>query len=222
MVVLQLFKNDEYVSYDSEKKKRKNKTPSESTNDSEDTNNKNRKIGSSILKKRSENLETRRDQLDVVRRDFVLSLINTTNREKQMVLVDDVVVLSKYLQCLTQKDECEDGVWLAHELMHHDEPIDTGDGQVVYIERVAGITKLERDGRIEECYEDALAGIPGTTQGTSYLKHDMAYIDKFRRDLLVVLADSPYNKMKYRKRFKQYHASLSDAAMVEDDEDASS
>ena len=29
-----------------------------------------------------------------------------------------------------------------------------------------------------------------------------AYIDKFRRELLVVLVDSPYNKMKYRNRFK--------------------
>ena len=60
-------------------------------------------------------------------------------------------------------------------LMHHDDPIDTRDGQLVYIERVAGVAKLERDGRIEECYEDALAGILGTTQGTSYLKHDMVF-----------------------------------------------
>lgn len=115
-VVLQLFKNDEYTSYDTEKKKRKNKTPSESTNGSENTNNKKRKIGSSNLKKRSEVPETQRDQLDVVRQDFVASLINTTNREKQMVLVDDIVVLSKHLQCLTHKDESEDGVWLGDEV----------------------------------------------------------------------------------------------------------
>ena len=49
-----------------------------------------------------------------------------------------------------------------------------------------------------------------------------AYIDKFRRELHVVLVDSPYNKMKYMNRFKQYHARQSDAAAVEDDEDASS
>ena len=115
-VVLQLFENDEYASYDTEKKKRKNKTPSECTNDSEDTNSKKRKIGSSNLKKRSEVPETQRDQLDVVRQDFVASLINTTNREKQMVLVDDIVVLSKHLQCLTHKDESEDGVWLGDEV----------------------------------------------------------------------------------------------------------
>ena len=81
-VVLQLFKNDKYVSYNTENKKGKNKTPSESTNDSEDTNNKKRKIGSSNLKKRSEVPLWKRDQLDVDRQDFVASLINTTNREK--------------------------------------------------------------------------------------------------------------------------------------------
>ena len=61
----------------------------------------------------------------------------------------------------------------AFQPMRHDEPIDTRDDQ--HIERVAGVAKLERDGRIEECYEDALAGIPGTTQGTTYLKHDMIF-----------------------------------------------
>ena len=60
------------------RKKRKNKTPSECTNDSEDMNSKKRKIGSSNLKKRSEVPETQRDKLDVVRRDFVATLINTT------------------------------------------------------------------------------------------------------------------------------------------------
>ena len=49
-----------------------------------------------------------------------------------------------------------------------------------------------------------------------------AYIEKFRKELPVVLVDSPYNKMKYRNRFKQYDARLSNAAAVEDDEDASS
>ena len=38
----------------------------------------------------------------------------------------------------------------AIQLMRHDDPIDTRDGQLVYIERVAGVAKLERDGRIEE------------------------------------------------------------------------
>ena len=117
-VVLQLFKNNEYASYDTKKKKRKNKILSESINGSEDTNNKKREIGSSNLKKRSEVPETQRDQLNVVRQDFVASLINTTNPEKQMVLVDDIVVLSKHLQCLTHKDESEHGIWLGDEVRY--------------------------------------------------------------------------------------------------------
>ena len=106
------------LAYDTEKKKRKNKSPSESTNDSEDTNNKKRKIGSSNLKKRSQVTETRRDQLDMVRQDFVASLINSTNHEKQMVLVDEIVVLSKHLQCLTQNDGPEEAVWLGDEVRY--------------------------------------------------------------------------------------------------------
>ena len=57
--------------------------------------------------------------------------------------------------------------------MRHDEAIDNRDGQLVYIERVAGVANLKRAGRIDKCYEDALAGIPRTTQGTNYLKHDL-------------------------------------------------
>ena len=64
---------------------------------------------------------------------------------------------------------------VAIQLMRNDPPIDTRDGQLVYIERVVGVAKLERDGTIEECYEDALAGISRTTQGTTYLKHNMVF-----------------------------------------------
>ncbi|KAI4991085.1 hypothetical protein ZWY2020_039456 [Hordeum vulgare] len=190
------------------------------------------------------------------------------------------------------------------QIMCHDHPKDIRDGQLVYIERVADVVMLERDGKVENCHEAALAGSHGTTKGDNYLRHDLyvedlmrpfipardgtlakpktgaqvlvgrvltdlqevaslvqeagaeqvyrmctlenkmdeclrhtringkltedlikelkAYIDKFKRELPVVLLDSPYNKMKYKKRFKQYHASLSDAAAVEDNEDASS
>ena len=48
-----------------------------------------------------------------------------------------------------------------------------------------------------------------------------AYIDNYRRELLVVLLNSPYNKVKSMKRLKTYNASLSDAAAIEDHEDAS-
>jgi hypothetical protein len=43
-----------------------------------------------------------------------------------------------------------------------------------------------------------------------------AYIDDYRRELPVVLLNSPYNKLKSMKRLKMYNASLSAAAAVED------
>ena len=49
-----------------------------------------------------------------------------------------------------------------------------------------------------------------------------AYIDNYRRELPVVLLNSPYNKLKSMKRPKKYNASLSDVAAIEDHEDASS
>ncbi|KAI4997737.1 hypothetical protein ZWY2020_053079 [Hordeum vulgare] len=184
----------------------------------------------------------------------VASLVREAGAEQ----VDRMYILEKKMdECL--RCTCTNGkltedlvkelnvVDAAIELMRHDEPTDTRDGQLVYIERLAGVVKLERDGRIGKLHGDALTGIPGTTQGTSYLKHDMVFlptrslnvhwflvvvnprrkeiqanIDEFRREIPVVLVDSPYNKMKYKKRFKPYHARLSDAAAVEDYEDASS
>ena len=49
-----------------------------------------------------------------------------------------------------------------------------------------------------------------------------AYIDNYTRELPVVLLNLPYNKLKSMKRLKTYNASLSDAATIEDHEDASS
>ena len=48
-----------------------------------------------------------------------------------------------------------------------------------------------------------------------------AYINNYRRELPVVLLNSLYNKLKSTKRLKTYNASLSDAAAIEDHEDAS-
>ncbi|KAI4987846.1 hypothetical protein ZWY2020_028604 [Hordeum vulgare] len=361
---------DSTISYaSSDKKRKKNKTPSESTNDSKDTKNTKGKNHASDIKDTDTGALRLETDLEKFRQIYVAEIINTSDLDKQLVVIDDIVLLQKHLQCLTVTDggkydkwlgdEVVDAVieimchdhpkdtrdgqlvyiervadvamlerdgkvencheaalagshgtpkgdnylkhdltwyyekWRVHqldstisyasrlrpliqnwseekakkvdniiennylgvgeyvedlmrpfipaqdgtlaklktgtqvvdaaiELMRHDEPTDTRDDQLVYIERVADVVKHERDGRIEKCYEDALAGISGTTQGTSYLKHDMANIDEFRRELPVVLVDSPYNKMKYMKRFKQYHARLSDAAAVEGDEDASS
>ena len=61
----------------------------------------------------------------------------------------------------------------AIQLMHHDDPIDTRGGQLVYIERVAGVAMLERDGKVENCHEAALVGSHGTTKGDNYLRHDL-------------------------------------------------
>ena len=47
------------------------------------------------------------------------------------------------------------------------------------------------------------------------------YIDNYRRELHVALLTSPYNKLKSMKRLKTYIARLSDAAAIEDHDDAS-
>ena len=113
------FKDDKYVAYGTEKVKRESKTPSESTNDSKDRNNKKRKIGSSNSKKRVESpLWKRREKVDKARLDLVAEQINTIDREKQMVLVDDIVVLSKHLQCLTHRNVAEDDIWLGQEVRY--------------------------------------------------------------------------------------------------------
>ena len=57
--------------------------------------------------------------------------------------------------------------------MHHDHPNDIRDGQLVYIERVVGVAMLERDGKVENYHEAALAGSHGTTKGGNYLRHDL-------------------------------------------------
>ena len=53
--------------------------------------------------------------------------------------------------------------------MRHHHPKDIRDVQLVYIERVAGVAMLERDGKVEDCHEAALAGSHGTTKGDNYL-----------------------------------------------------
>ena len=59
------------------------------------------------------------------------------------------------------------------QIMRHDHPKDIRDGQLVYIERVAGVAMLERDGKVENCHEATLAGSHGTTKGDNYLRHDL-------------------------------------------------
>ncbi|XP_044414949.1 uncharacterized protein [Triticum aestivum] len=80
-------------------------------------------------------------------------------------------------------DVGEDDKWLGDELvdaviqiMRHDHPNDIRDGQLVYIEMVAGVAMLERDGKVENCHEAALAGSHGTTKGDNYLRHDLVLL----------------------------------------------
>ncbi|KAE8784296.1 hypothetical protein D1007_42218 [Hordeum vulgare] len=89
----------------------------------------------------------------------------------------------KHLHCLTKKDGVEDGLWFGDEvddapfqLMCHDDPIDTRDVQLFYIERMDDAVILKRDDRIERCHEEALAGLHGTTKRTSYVKHDLVFL----------------------------------------------
>ncbi|KAE8805543.1 hypothetical protein D1007_18363 [Hordeum vulgare] len=85
----------------------------------------------------------------------------------------------------------------------------------------AGAEQVDRMYTLEKKMDECLRHI--CTNGKlmeDLIKELNAYIDKFRRELPVVLVDSAYNKMKYMKRFKQYHARLLDAAAVEDGEDA--
>ncbi|KAE8788760.1 hypothetical protein D1007_37123 [Hordeum vulgare] len=77
--------------------------------------------------------------------------------DKQLVVMDDVLLLEKHLKCLTMTDGGEDDKWLGDEvidvvieIMCHHNPKNTRDGHVVYIERVAGVAMLERDGKEEE------------------------------------------------------------------------
>ncbi|KAE8777728.1 hypothetical protein D1007_49468 [Hordeum vulgare] len=153
-------------------------------------------------------------------RDGTLAKQKTAAQIK--VLVGRVLTVLQEVATLVREagaEQVDRVVDVAIHLMHHDEPIDTRDGQVVYIERVADVAKLERDGFSTYKHLNVHWFLVVVNPGR---KEIQAYIDKFRGELRVVLVDSPYNKMKYRKRFKQYHATLSDGAAVEDDEDASS
>jgi len=38
---------------------------------------------------------------------------------------------------------------------------------------MADVAMLERDGKVENCHEAALAGSHGTTKGDNYLRHDL-------------------------------------------------
>ncbi|KAE8778186.1 hypothetical protein D1007_48954 [Hordeum vulgare] len=159
-VVSSLLSNEYYVLYDSDKKRKKNKTPSESTNDSKDTKNTKGKNHASDIKDTDTGASRLETDLEKFRQIYVAKIINTSDLDKQLVVIDDIVLLQKHLQCLTVTDGGKYDKWLGDEvvdavieIMCHDHPKDTRDGQLVYIERVADVAMLERDGfpTYEQC-----------------------------------------------------------------------
>ncbi|KAE8769775.1 hypothetical protein D1007_58576 [Hordeum vulgare] len=158
-VVSSLLSNEDYGLYDSDKKRQKNRTPSESTNDSKDTNNTKRKNRARSLKDTDTGASRLETDLDKFQQIYVAEIVNTSDLDKQLVVIDDIVLLHTHLKCLTMTDGGEDDKWLGHEIMHHDHHKDIREGQLVYIERVAGVAMLERDGKVENCHEAALAAV---------------------------------------------------------------
>ena len=45
-------------------------------------------------------------------------IINTSDLDKQLVVIDDIVLLQKHLQCLTMTDGGEDDKWLGDEVRY--------------------------------------------------------------------------------------------------------
>ena len=107
--------NEDYVLYDSDKKRKRNRTPSESTNDSKDTKNTKRKNRASIFKDTDTGASRLETDLDKFRQNYVAEIVNTSDLDKQLVVIDDIVLLQKHLQCLTMTDVGEDDKWLGDE-----------------------------------------------------------------------------------------------------------
>ena len=99
-------------------RREKNRTPSESTNDSKDTKNTKRKNRASNLKDTDTGASTLETNLDKFRQSYVAEIINTSHLDKQLVVIDDIVLLQKHLQCLTMTDGGEDDKWLGDEVRY--------------------------------------------------------------------------------------------------------
>jgi hypothetical protein len=48
----------------------------------------------------------------------VAEIVNTSDLEKEMLVIDDIVLLQKHLQCLTMIDGAEDDKWLGDEVRY--------------------------------------------------------------------------------------------------------
>ena len=117
-VASSLLCNEDFVLYDSDKKRKKNRTPSESTNDSKDTKNTKRKNRASNLKDTDTGASRLETDLDKFRQNYVAEIVNTSDLDKQLVVIDDIVLQQKHLQCLTMTDVGEDDKWLGDEVRY--------------------------------------------------------------------------------------------------------
>jgi hypothetical protein len=61
----------------------------------------------------------------------------------------------------------------AIEIMRRDNPNDSREGQLVFIERALNVGLLEIYGKHDGCYQDVLASSQGTTKGDTYLRHNL-------------------------------------------------
>ena len=91
-VASSLLCNEDYVLYDSDKKRKKNRTPSESTDDCEDTKNRKRKNRASNLKDTHTGASRLETDLDKFRQIYVAEIVNTSDLDKQLVVIDDIEI----------------------------------------------------------------------------------------------------------------------------------
>ena len=117
-VASSLLCNDDYVLYDSDKKRNKNRTPLESINDSKDTKNTKRKNRASIFKDIDTGASRLETDLDKFRQNYMAEIVNTSDLDKQLVVIDDIVLLQKHLQCLTMTNGILDDKWLGDEVRY--------------------------------------------------------------------------------------------------------
>ena len=99
-------------------RREKNRTPSESTNDSKDTKNTKRKNRASNLKDTDTGASGMETDLDKFRQIYVPEIVNTSDLDKQLVVIDDIVLLQKHLQCLTMTDGVLDDKWLGDKVRY--------------------------------------------------------------------------------------------------------
>ena len=56
--------------------------------------------------------------LDKFRQNHVAEIVKTSDLDKQLVVIDDIVLQQKHLQCLTMTDVGEDDKWLGDEVRY--------------------------------------------------------------------------------------------------------